>query len=105
MVVAARAPYATKRERREDDRLRVRTCSFIFLDKLEKNHRIVTVKKLICVWVVFYGDARVVRTVQAAKTKNARRASMVSECVEASVPSTKPARRFILKIRMLSVSD
>ena len=52
-----------------------------------------------------FGDARVVRTVQAAKRKNARRASMASECVEAKVPSTRATRRSILKIREFSVSE
>lgn len=54
---------------------------------------------------VFYGGARVIRTVQAAKRKNARRASMASECVEAKVPSTRATSRSILKIREFSVSE
>lgn len=86
-----------KRERREADRLRVRTCLIVFLDKLDQitydDRRLE------------FGDARVVRTVQAAKRKNARRASMASECVEAKVPSTRATRRSILKIREFSVSE
>lgn len=44
-----------------------------------------------------YGDA-CVRTVQAAKTKNARRASIASEWVEARRPSSKGARASIIAI-------
>ena len=44
-----------------------------------------------------YGDA-CVRTVQAAKRKNARRASMASEWVEARRPSTKGARVSMIAI-------
>lgn len=98
-----------KRERREADRLRVRTCLIVFLDKLDQiiydNRRLKCVYMVGSVWVVLFGDARVVRTVQAAKRKNARRASMASECVEAKMPSTRATRQSILKIREFSVSE